>query len=92
MSEFDLPMEIVFKLIFKLLPQKDDLTLVIDKTNWKFGSKNINILMLGVSYKNVAFPFMFKMLDKQGNSNTDERIELLKNILIGLVEKPLIVF
>ena len=81
MSEFDLPMEIVSKLIFKLLPQKDDLTLVIDKTNWKFGSKNINILMLGVSYKNVAFPLMFKMLAKQGNSNTDERIELLKKYI-----------
>ena len=55
MSEFDLPMEIVSKLIFKLLPHKDDLTLVIDRTYWKFGSKNINILMLGVSYKTLLF-------------------------------------
>lgn len=34
--------------------------------------------MLGVSYKNVAFPLMFKMLDKRGNSDTQERIELVK--------------
>lgn len=81
MSEFDLSMEIVSKLIFNLLPKKDDLSLVIDRTNWKFGSKNINILMLGVSYKNVAFPLMFKMLNKQGNSNTDERIELIKKYI-----------
>jgi len=32
-------------------------------------------LMLCVSYKNVAFPLMFVMLDKQGNSNTVERID-----------------
>jgi transposase len=34
--------------------------------------------MLGVSYKNVAFPLMFKMLDKRGNSDTQERIDLIK--------------
>lgn len=34
--------------------------------------------MLGISYKNVAFPIMFKMLDKRGNSSCDERIELIR--------------
>ena len=32
--------------------------------------------MLGVSYKNVAFPLMFKMLDKRRNSDTLGRIDL----------------
>jgi hypothetical protein len=81
MAEFDFSMEIVSKLIFSLLPEKTDLSLVLDRTNWQFGSKNINILMLGVSYKNVAFPLMFKMIDKKGNSNTAERIELLKKYI-----------
>lgn len=78
MKEFDFSMKIVSTLIFNLLPQKTNLVLVLDRTNWKFGTKNINILMLGVSYKNVAFPLMFKMLDKRGNSDTQERIELVK--------------
>ncbi len=81
MSEFDLPMKIVSKLIFSLLPQRDNLILVLDRTNWKFGTKNINILMLGVSYKNVAIPLMFSMLDKRGNSDTQERIDLMNNYL-----------
>lgn len=81
LSQVDLPMKWISKLIFSLLPQKDSLVLVIDRTNWKFGDKNINILMLGVSYKNVAFPLMFKMLDKQGNSNVQERIDLLQNFI-----------
>ena len=81
MKEFDFPMKLVSMLIFNLLPFKSDLVLVLDRTNWKFGTKNINILMLGISYKNVAFPLMFKMLDKRGNSDTEERIELIKKYI-----------
>jgi len=81
MAEFDFSMKIVSKLIFSLLPEKTNLTLVLDRTNWKFGTKNINILMLGVSYKNVAFPLMFKMLNKRGNSSSNERIDLINNYI-----------
>jgi hypothetical protein len=81
MKEFDFPMKIVSELIFKLLPSNKHLVLVLDRTNWKFGSKNINILMLGVSYKNVAFPLMFKMLNKQGNSDMTERIKLIEQYI-----------
>jgi len=81
MALADLSMIWVAKLIFTLLPEKDNLVLSMDRTNWKFGNKNINILMLGVSYKNVAFPIMFKMLDKRGNSNTSERIALVQDFI-----------
>ncbi len=81
MCQFDFSIEIVLILIFSLLPIKNNLILVIDRTNWKFGEKNINILMLGVSYKNVALPLMFKMLDKIGNSHIKERIELIKQYI-----------
>ncbi len=37
--------------------------------------------MLGVCYKNTAIPIMFKMLDKKGNSDTSERIELMKQFI-----------
>lgn len=80
-AEVDLPMKLISGLIFSLLPQKDSLILVMDRTNWKLGGKNINILMLGVSYKNLAFPLMFRMLDKRGNSHTHERIALMKDFI-----------
>src|SRR5690606_29863123 len=70
MKGFDFLVKIVPSLIFNLLWVKSGLVLVMDRTNWKFGTKNINILMLGVSYKNVAFPLMFKMMGKRENSNT----------------------
>jgi len=81
MALADLSMIWVAKLIFSLLPEKNGLVLSMDRTNWKFGGQNINILMLGVSYKNVAFPLMFKMLDKRGNSNTSERIALVQDLI-----------
>lgn len=81
MKEYDFPMKIVSCLIFNLLPSKNSLVLVMDRTNWKFGANDINILMLGVSYKNVAFPLMFKMLQKRGNSDTEERIDLMKKYI-----------
>ncbi|NLN24901.1 MAG: IS4 family transposase [Bacteroidetes bacterium] len=80
-AEVELPMKWISQLIFSLLPQKDSLVLVLDRTNWKLGEKNINILMLGVSYKNVAFPLMFRMLDKRGNSHTSERIALVQDFI-----------
>jgi len=76
-ASFDIGSDLIAKLIFGLLPQKDNLILTIDRTNWKFGQTNINIFMLGVVYNGVAFPLLFKMLDKSGNSNTQERIDLV---------------
>lgn len=38
MAEFELPMKTISTLIFRLLSEKTDLTLVLDRTNWKFGS------------------------------------------------------
>lgn len=78
MKEFDFPMKIVSSMIFNLLPAKSYLVLVLNRTNWKFGTKNIYILIMRVNYKNAAFPLMFKIQDKPGNSDTQERIDLIK--------------
>lgn len=76
-AEFSLDSNLVAKLIFSLLPHKENLTLSIDRTNWKFGKLDINIFMLGVVYEGVAFPLLFTMLPKRGNSNSQERIDLI---------------
>jgi hypothetical protein len=80
-ANFVLESDLVAKLIFGLLPQKENLKLSIDRTNWKFGKTDINIFMLGVTYKGVAFPLMFTMLNKRGNSNCQERIDLLNRFI-----------
>lgn len=69
------------KLMLKLLPKQDAYVLSLDRTNWKLGSFNINILMLGVCRKGIAFPLVWTLLDKRGNSNTRERLALLDTLL-----------
>lgn len=81
MAEYNLNPDLVAKLIFNLLPSKDKLILSIDRTNWKFGQTDINIFMLGIVYKGVAFPLLFSMLAKKGNSNTIERIKLIDRFI-----------
>lgn len=55
--------------------------LALDRTNWQWGEKNINILMLTVVYKGMAIPVYWLLLDKKGNSNTRERIALMKRFI-----------
>lgn len=81
MSGFNLCGDLMAKLIFTLLPEKENLRITIDRTNWKFGEQNINIFMLGITYKNIAFPLLFTMLDKRGNSNSRERIMLIQRFI-----------
>lgn len=89
-ANFSLEGDLIAKLIFGLLPNKNEkLILSIDRTNWKFGQLDINIFMLGIVYKGVAFPLLFTMLDKRGNSNSQERIDLI-NRFIGLFGKDCI--
>ena len=80
-AQYVLDSDLIAKLIFGLLPQRGNLKLSIDRTNWKFGQTDINIFMLAVTYKGVAFPLLFKMLDKRGNSNCKERIDLVNRFI-----------
>jgi len=55
--------------------------LALDRTNWKWGKKNLNILVLAVVYKGIAVPVYWLLLNKQGNSSTRERIALMKRFI-----------
>ncbi len=69
------------RLILALLPEKDKLVLTLDRTTWELGAVCINILMVGVAYKGLAFPLLWVLLDKKGNSDTLERLALLDSLL-----------
>jgi len=88
-ANYSLNSDLIAQFIFHLLPEKENLRLTIDRTNWKYGSVNINIFMLGVVYQGLAFPLLFSMLNKRGNSNSKERIALF-NRFIALFGKDCI--
>lgn len=58
----------------------DKLTLTMDRTNWKIGKANINFLVVGVTYKRIAIPIVWMLLNKQGNSNFDERVAIISRV------------
>jgi len=55
--------------------------LVLDRTNWKIGSKNVNILTLGILFKGCFIPLCWQQLNKRGNSNFQERTLLVNRFL-----------
>lgn len=55
--------------------------LTLDRTNWKWGRKDLNILMLAVVHQGVAIPVYWLLLNKRGNSSTRERIALMKRFI-----------
>ena len=80
-AKYQLDCDIIARLIFRLLPHKPPYRLAMDRTNWKFGELNINVLVIAVIYQRISFPLMFKLLPKVGNSNTKERIELIERFI-----------
>lgn len=78
--EFSLELNEIAQFIVHLL-SLDKLKLTLDRTHWKLGKININFLVLGVAYQGIAFPLYWPTLVKQGNSNTQERITLIKRFI-----------
>ena len=81
MSDYLLDTSIIARFVFALLPHKPPYRLALDRTNWKFGRANINVLVLAIVYQGVAFPILFKMMPKFGNSSTSERVELMQRYI-----------
>ena len=80
-ANFVVDTNMIAKLIFSLLPEKPPYRLCLDRTNWKYGATNINILMLSIAYQGMSIPILWTMLPKRGNSNTGERRELVQRFL-----------
>ena len=92
-SSWHLPQLLLAKYILSRIPKpKGGYILSIDRTNWQYGEKHINILTLGIVVGKVAVPLIWKTLpqtSKRGNSNTVTRIELLSKLLEVLPAKDI---
>lgn len=72
----------VAQFIMKLFGFTDaDYYLSLDRTNWKWGQININLLVLAVVYRGAAIPVYWLPLNKRGNSNSRERRVLLQRFI-----------
>jgi hypothetical protein len=81
LSDFELPYAQLAQFVLKLLGVEGPYTLALDRTNWKVGSVEINILLLSIVHGGTGFPIVWIILPKAGNSHTLERITLLEIFL-----------
>ena len=52
--------------------------LAVDRTQWNVGETTFNVLTLGIVHQGIAFPIVWEVLDKPGNSNYHERVEIME--------------
>lgn len=73
-------------MLYQLLSIKEKLTIILDRTNWAYGKKQINIFVAAVLYKHIsinqtsALPLTWEVFSKKGNSHTSERKQLLEKL------------
>lgn len=60
--------------------------IIVDRTNWKRGIKNINLLTIGGLRDGIFLPLCWLQLNKQGNSNFEDRKQLIERF-INLIKK-----
>jgi hypothetical protein len=75
---FDLDYPVIARTVANWMQIPQPWVLSLDRTTWEFGSHCYNILTLGIVHEGVAFPVLWWMLNKQGNSNSDERMRLVE--------------
>lgn len=84
-EKFNMPITDIGKFIISRFSMpKGGWTLAMDRTNWKFGATHINLLVVGVVIKGMSIPICWMALpqkNKRGNSNTNQRIEIMQQVL-----------
>lgn len=73
--------DIAARLIVRMLNLDRPKLLALDRTNWKLGSRDVNVLVLAIVTRRFRVPLMWVLLDHAGNSATAERIALMRRYL-----------
>jgi hypothetical protein len=76
-AHYTLNFEAIARLLVALSPVKPPYRLSLDRTHWRFAGVEFNILCLTIVADKVSLPVLWLMLNKAGNSDTEERKELL---------------
>ena len=58
----------------RMLKPKEGYTLSMDRTNWQFGRKHINFLVVSVVAGTVAVPLFWKVLPKKNKAEKLEHV------------------
>lgn len=68
-------------IVMALIGNPDRWYLCLDRTNWKVGKSDVNVLVLAVVTERYRVPLMWTFLGHSGNSTTQQRIALMQRYL-----------
>ena len=80
-TEFSFDLSLIVSIVLKLFTFQGKYTLIMDRTNWKWGKSPINILMISVAYLGIGIPIFWAVSNRGGTSSFNDRISLLKRVL-----------
>lgn len=80
-SGFKLDLDAFARLLLALVPSSGRLVITLDRTHWQVGRVHLNVLLFGIAHRGVAFPIIWSLLGKAGDSNQAERAKLLSRLL-----------
>lgn len=81
LSGFRFDFEALSGLLLALRQSDEPVILVLDRSQWSFGQKTVNLLVLGYLEAGIVVPLSWIDLDKPGASSEAERIALVAPIL-----------
>jgi len=68
----------IIRMIIHLFDFKGPVYMSLDRTNWKIGGNNINVLFIGLLITDGVFiPVIWQLYNKRGNTSEEERSELI---------------
>lgn len=73
--------QLAYWVVEQFFASQSKLTLIIDRTNWFWGSSKINVLMLAIAYEGVAIPVCWELLDKAGIASAAEHQRILERFV-----------
>jgi len=73
--------QFVFVFIVNTFASSPECYLLLDRTNWKYGKTHINLLVIGLLYRDVFIPLVWLDLGRAGNSNSQQRLDLVDQLL-----------
>ncbi len=69
------------RFLLDLVPTDPPYVAVLDRTEWHFGQKAVNVLMIGIARGGITYPVAWSVLEHGGGSGADKHTELLKQFL-----------
>jgi hypothetical protein len=73
-----MPYAQVARFVVRLVGVPAPWVITLDRTDWYLGETPLNVMVIGIAYRGVAFPLIWAILEKKGCSDTTQRIALIR--------------